>query len=72
MSRLVRVYRSSKRQEMYLYVDFGEDLSRVPSSRLATGTRIAFLSCASPPLFVSSTLSAKEAIWRLRRPFAST
>jgi len=34
MSRLVRVYRSSKRQEMYLYVDFGEDLSRVPQPLL--------------------------------------
>jgi hypothetical protein len=34
MSRLVRVYRSSKRQEMYLFVDFAEDLARVPGPLL--------------------------------------
>lgn len=30
MSRLVRVYRSARRQEMYLFVDAEEDLERVP------------------------------------------
>jgi len=34
MSRLVRVYRSSKRQEMYLFVDFADDLARVPGPLL--------------------------------------
>lgn len=34
MSRVVRVYRSSRTQEMYLYVDFGEDLARVPQALL--------------------------------------
>jgi uncharacterized protein YcgL (UPF0745 family) len=32
MSRQVRVYRSARRQEMYLYVDIGEDLDRVPDA----------------------------------------
>ena len=32
MSRQVRVYRSARRQEMYLYVDIGEDLGRVPDA----------------------------------------
>ena len=32
MSRQVRVYRSPHRQEMYLYVDIGEDLDRVPDA----------------------------------------
>lgn len=32
MSRQVRVYRSTRRQEMYLYVDIGEDLDRVPDA----------------------------------------
>ncbi|MGA1372342.1 MAG: YcgL domain-containing protein [Pseudomonadales bacterium] len=29
--RVVRVYRSPRRAEMYLYVDFTEDLARVPA-----------------------------------------
>lgn len=32
--RFVRVYRSSRKQEMYLYVDAREDLSRVPEGLL--------------------------------------
>ena len=32
MSRQVRVYRSSRRQEMYLYVDLVEDMDRVPDA----------------------------------------
>jgi hypothetical protein len=32
--RFVRVYRSSRRQEMYLYVDAGTDLERVPEALL--------------------------------------
>lgn len=32
MSRQVRVYRSSRRQEMYLYVDIVEDMDRVPDA----------------------------------------
>jgi uncharacterized protein len=34
VSRLVRVYRSGRRQEMYLYVDYSEDLARVPEALL--------------------------------------
>lgn len=34
MSRLVRIYRSTRRQEMYLFVDAGEDLERVPEALL--------------------------------------
>jgi len=34
--RLVRVYRSSRRQEMYLYVDAEADLTRVPEALLAS------------------------------------
>ena len=32
--RFVRVYRSSRRQEMYLYVDASTDLARVPEALL--------------------------------------
>lgn len=32
--RFVRVYRSSRRQEMYLYVDAATDLERVPEALL--------------------------------------
>ncbi|MFU8816442.1 MAG: YcgL domain-containing protein [Pseudomonadales bacterium] len=32
--REVRIYRSARRQEMYLYVDVAEDLSRVPEALL--------------------------------------
>jgi uncharacterized protein len=32
--RHVRVYRSSRKQEMYLYVDAKEDLARVPEALL--------------------------------------
>jgi uncharacterized protein YcgL (UPF0745 family) len=31
----VRVYRSTRKQEMYLYVDAGEDLNRVPEELMA-------------------------------------
>ena len=34
MSRLVRVYRSGRRPEMYLFVDYAEDLARVPAPLL--------------------------------------
>ncbi len=34
MSRLVRVYKSPRKQDMYLYVDFAEALTRVPQSLL--------------------------------------
>jgi len=32
---LVKVYRSRKKQEMYLYVNYQEDLTRVPEALLA-------------------------------------
>ncbi len=34
MSRLVKIYRSPSVQGMYLYVDFREDLQRVPEALL--------------------------------------
>jgi len=34
-SRLIKVYKSQRRLDMYLYVDFSEDLSRVPGTLLA-------------------------------------
>lgn len=34
MTRVVRVYKSPRRAEMYLYVDFREDLARVPAPLL--------------------------------------
>ena len=34
MNRLVKIYRSRRQQEMYLYVDFEEDLGRVPEALL--------------------------------------
>ena len=34
MSRLVKIYRSPRQRDMYLYVDFGEDLERVPQALL--------------------------------------
>jgi uncharacterized protein len=33
-SREVRIYRSARRQNMYLYVDAAEDLARVPEALL--------------------------------------
>jgi uncharacterized protein YcgL (UPF0745 family) len=35
MRRFVRVYRSPSKLDMYLYVDFKEDLKRVPEPLLA-------------------------------------
>ena len=35
MSRLVRVYKGSKKPDTYLYVDYVEALSRVPDALLA-------------------------------------
>ncbi|MBX3706626.1 MAG: YcgL domain-containing protein [Pseudomonadales bacterium] len=44
MTRLVNVYRSSRRQEMYLYVDAAEDLARVPADLLGRfGTPVLVL-----------------------------
>lgn len=34
LRRFVRVYRSTRRQEMYLYVDAAADLARVPKALL--------------------------------------
>jgi uncharacterized protein YcgL (UPF0745 family) len=34
VSRLVKIYRSPRQRDMYLYVDFGEDLERVPDALL--------------------------------------
>ncbi len=35
MNRRVKIYRTRRRQDMYLYVDFAEDLQRVPEALLA-------------------------------------
>ncbi len=35
MSRLVRVYRGTRKRETYLFVDFAENLERVPEPLLA-------------------------------------
>jgi uncharacterized protein YcgL (UPF0745 family) len=34
-SRLVKVYKTRRKADMYLFVDFNEDLERVPESLLA-------------------------------------
>ncbi len=34
MSRLVKIYKSPRKQDMYLYVDYAEALTRVPQSLL--------------------------------------
>ena len=34
-ARLVKVYKTKRKPDMYLYVDFAEDLGRVPESLLA-------------------------------------
>lgn len=33
--RLVKVYKTARKRDMYLYVDFSEDLARVPETLLA-------------------------------------
>jgi uncharacterized protein YcgL (UPF0745 family) len=35
MIRQVKIYRSARHRDMYLYVDFDEDLQRVPQALLA-------------------------------------
>lgn len=48
--RLVRVYRSTRRQEMYLYVDAQADLERVPEALLERfGTPVEALSLMLGP-----------------------
>ncbi len=34
MKRRVKIYRSSRQQDLYLYVDFADDLQRVPQALL--------------------------------------
>lgn len=34
MNRLVRIYKSPRKQDMYLYVDYAEALTRVPQALL--------------------------------------
>jgi uncharacterized protein YcgL (UPF0745 family) len=60
MSRQVKIYRSSRRQEMYLFVDAAEDLSRVPAALLAR---------FGPPLLaLSLELSAERVLARSDAP----
>lgn len=54
--RLVKVYKTSRRLDMYLYVDFQEDLARVPEELLA--------SFGTPELALSITLSADRKLAR--------
>ena len=45
MSRLVQIYRSSRRDGMYLYVDASEDLARVPEALMKSfGRPVAAMS----------------------------
>jgi len=60
MSRLVKVYRSSRRQEMYLFVDAAEDLARVPEALLAR--------FGQPILALSLELSPERALARSDTP----
>ncbi len=49
-TRLVKVYKTSRKADMYLYVDFREDLERVPESLLSRfGTPELALSLSLTP-----------------------
>ena len=49
-SRLVKVYKTRRKADMYLYVDFKEDLDRVPETLLAQfGTPELALSLSLTP-----------------------
>ena len=49
-ARLVKVYRTRRKPDMYLYVDFADDLGRVPESLLARfGTPELALSLSLTP-----------------------
>lgn len=64
MSRLVQVYRSSRRDGMYLYVDADEDLARVPEALLKNfGRPVAALSL---PLTPDRRLARADAVVVLR------
>ncbi len=64
--KLVRVYRSSRRQEMYLYVDAADDLSRVPEALLARFGRpveaLSLLLTADRPLARADAAKVLECI----------
>lgn len=50
--RLVKVYKTRRKVDMYLYVDFADDLSRVPDSLLAQ--------FGQPELALSLTLTREK------------
>ncbi len=52
--RLVKVYKTRRKADTYLYVDFGEDLSRVPETLLTQ--------FGTPELALSLSLSADRAL----------
>lgn len=54
--RLVKVYKTRRKADLYLYVDFKEDLSRVPDELLAQFGR--------PELALSLTLSSARRLAR--------
>lgn len=54
--RLVKVYKTRRKADLYLYVDFREDLSRVPEELLTRFGR--------PELALSLTLSATRKLAR--------
>ena len=54
--RLVKVYKTRRKADMYLYVDFAEDLQRVPESLLEQ--------FGTPELALSLSLSAEKKLAR--------
>lgn len=54
--RLVKVYRSRRKVDLYLYVDFAEDLERVPEALLDQ--------FGQPELALSLTLTAERKLAR--------
>ena len=55
-ARLVKVYKTRRKQDMFLYVDFAEDLERVPESLLEQ--------FGAPELALSLSLTAGKKLAR--------
>ncbi len=56
-TRLVKVYKTRRKADLYLYVDFGEDLARVPETLIERFGR--------PELALSLTLSPDRQLARV-------
>lgn len=66
--RFVRIYRSSRRPEMYLYVDAHADLARVPQELLARfGRPVEALSLMLGPERVLARADAKRVLERIEQ-----